>query len=142
MNGGDPRRRTPRPVVRTGREPIEEAVDDEIAFHLESRVGELRARGFSETDARRLAMSEYGDIEASRRELAAVDRTLRRRQRIVTAFDGCGQGLRHVIRSLRHAPTFGIAGRPRGNYSSRTNPFSRAMLFARSRYFKNRDDPH
>ena len=98
-----------RRFARAGGEPVEAAIDDEIAFHLESRVSELRARGLSEAEARHAAQSEYGDIEASRRELAAVDRTLRRRRRIARAFDGVGQDLRHAIRSLRRAPTFGLA---------------------------------
>lgn len=109
MNGEDGGPRTPRRVVRTGCEPVEGAVDDEIAFHLASRVSELQRRGFSDTDARRLAIAEYGDIEASRHELAAVDRTLRRRRRVVAAFDGLSQDLRHAMRSLRRAPTFGLA---------------------------------
>ena len=109
MSGAEQDRRTPRRVVRTDREPIEGAVDDEIAFHLASRVSELQRRGVSEADARRLAISEFGDIEASRRELAAVDRALRRRRRVVTALDGSIQDLRHAIRSLRRAPTFGLA---------------------------------
>jgi len=95
--------------MRVGAAPVEAAVDDEIAFHVESRASELRAQGLSDADARRRALVEYGDVQASRRELAAVDRRLRRRRRISTSLDGVGQDIRHAIRSLRRAPTFGLA---------------------------------
>lgn len=101
--------RDARRIARIGLPPVEAAVDDEIAFHVESRVQALRTQGLSEADARRLALAEYGDVEASRRELVAVDRRLRRRRSIVTALDGFGQDIKHAIRSLRRAPTFGVA---------------------------------
>ena len=54
---------------RAPRSGIERDVDDEIAFHLESRARELIARGHAEETARRIAETEYGDLRASRREL-------------------------------------------------------------------------
>jgi putative ABC transport system permease protein len=103
-NGSEVRR-----VVSIGDPPIEAAVDDEIAFHVESRVTELRAQGLSEHDARRIALDEYGDVQASRRELAAVDRHLHRRRRVASTLDGITQDIRHAIRSLRRRPTFCLA---------------------------------
>jgi hypothetical protein len=59
---------------------IERDVEDEITFHLESRVAELIARGQPEETARQYAQAEFGDLGAARRELAAVDRHRRRRE--------------------------------------------------------------
>jgi predicted permease len=72
-----------RPVVRHPAGRLERDVDDELAFHLESRVRELTAGGMLPEAARRHAEAEYGDLNASRRELVAVDRHRRGRQRRV-----------------------------------------------------------
>ena len=98
-----------RRVVSIGDPSIEAAVDDEIAFHVESRVVELRAQGVSQSDARRIALAEFGDVQASRRELTAVDRRLHRRRRVASSLDGIAQDIRHGIRSLRRRPTFCLA---------------------------------
>jgi putative ABC transport system permease protein len=88
---------------------IERDVEDEIAFHLESRVRELIARGQPEDTARRNAEAEFGDLQASRRELAAVDRHRRRREHVAQWFDAAAQDLRQAARSLRRSPAFTIA---------------------------------
>ena len=72
-----------RPVVRNPVGRLERDVDDELAFHLESRVRELTDGGMTPEAARRHAEAEYGDLTASRRELLAVDRHRRWRQRRV-----------------------------------------------------------
>ena len=88
---------------------VERDVDDEIAFHLESRVGELTARGHTAEEARRIAEAEFGDLRASRRELAAVDRHRRRRERLARWLDGAALDLRLAARSLRRSPAFTAA---------------------------------
>ncbi len=106
-----------RPVSRPERDHVDDwlmpreidrDVDDEIAFHLESRVGELMARGQSEQTARRNAETEFGDVRASRRELAAVDRHRRRRERVARGIDTAAQNLRQAGRSLQRSPAFTI----------------------------------
>jgi predicted permease len=72
-----------RPVVRNPSGRLERDVDDELAFHLESRVRELIEGGMPAETARLRAEAEYGDLNASRRELVAVDRHRRSRQRQV-----------------------------------------------------------
>jgi putative ABC transport system permease protein len=44
-------------------------IEDELTFHIESRVRELRARGLSESEARRQASVAFGDIARVREEL-------------------------------------------------------------------------
>lgn len=96
MTSGDPDRR------------VEQDVDDEIAFHLESRVRELMARGEPEDAARRRAVAEFGDLAASRRELTAVDRQRQLRASFGRWTRALSHDLRHAARSLRRAPAFTI----------------------------------
>ena len=85
---------------------IETDVDDEIAFHLESRVRDLMEQGHNEDGARRVAEAEFGDLRASRRELTAMDRHRRRREGVRHFFETIAQDLRYAVRSLRRSPAF------------------------------------
>lgn len=81
-------------------------VDDEIRFHLESRVAELVGLGHSADGARQIAEAEFGDISASRRELTAVDRRSLRRASIMGWLEALSQDLRHAARTLRRSAPF------------------------------------
>jgi predicted lysophospholipase L1 biosynthesis ABC-type transport system permease subunit len=61
---------------------LERDAADEIRFHLDSRVEELVERGMAFDDAVALAEREYGDVAASQRELALVDRRHHARERL------------------------------------------------------------
>jgi putative ABC transport system permease protein len=101
-----------RGVQRTLHNPggrIERDVDDELAFHLQCRVDELIAAGVSPETARRRAEEEFGDLLESRRELAAVDRHRRRRERVFRWIDATSLEVRHALRSLTRAPAFTVA---------------------------------
>ncbi|HEY2851438.1 MAG TPA: ABC transporter permease [Gemmatimonadaceae bacterium] len=85
---------------------VEKEVDEELAFHIESRARDLVQQGMSAQDARQEAEREFGDITASRRELAAVDRHRRRRERAVQLAETIVQDLTHAVRSLGRSPAF------------------------------------
>src|SRR5439155_12619961 len=85
---------------------VEKDVNDEIAFHVDSRVDDLITAGHTRESARQIAEAEFGDLRASRRELATVDRHRRRRERIEHAFDTIAQDLRYAVRALRRSPAF------------------------------------
>jgi len=95
-----------RRFLRLRDRSVQAEVDDEIAFYMESRVRDLVARGEPESNARRMAAAQFGDVYEARLELAAVDRRRRRRRRLAGAFDAVGQDLRHAARSLRRSPAF------------------------------------
>jgi putative ABC transport system permease protein len=97
-----------RRVVRLPSGRIERDVDDEIAFHIDSRVRELMERGQPEREARRQAELEFGDLGASRRELAAVDRHRARRERAGRLLAAARQDVGYAVRSLRRSPAFSI----------------------------------
>jgi putative ABC transport system permease protein len=89
---------TPRTAAR--------AVDDELRFHLETRVAELVAAGVPAAEAERQAAREFGDVGAAREELATIDRQRLRRGGRAEWWGGWGQDVRYAIRSLRRQPAF------------------------------------
>src|SRR5690349_17802423 len=87
----------------------EREVDDELRFHLESRVAELMARGASREAAEREAAREFGDVGAARAELTAIDRRRLGRAERAEWWRGWGQDVRYAVRALRRAPGFAVA---------------------------------
>ena len=95
--------------VHFGVKGVRRAIDDEIAFHLDTRVRALREGGLSENEARETALREFGDVAAARDELEAIDqRSTRRRARLEWLAD-----IRRDIivgaRSLRRQPILTLA---------------------------------
>jgi predicted permease len=84
-------------------------VDEEIRFHLENRIAELIARGFSPAQARERALSSYGDIGASRQELTSVDRRRLSRERWSNWLDALRQDVAFAMRTFRSQPGFSLA---------------------------------
>ena len=95
-----------RRVLRPLANRIDRDVEDEIAFHIESRAGQLAAEGMAEREAHRVAESEFGDLAAARRELAGVDRRRERRERASRVFSAGVQDARYAVRSLRRSPAY------------------------------------
>jgi hypothetical protein len=60
---------------------IDKDIEDEIRFHIESRIAELIGMGALEHEARARAEQEYGNVRESRHELMRVDRRRARRGR-------------------------------------------------------------
>ncbi len=56
-----------------GRRPVEREIDDEIAFHFEATIAELRARGLTSEEAQREAVRRFGDLPEVRRGLREID---------------------------------------------------------------------
>lgn len=79
-------------------------LDDEIAFHIESRVDALVAAGADPRDAREQAEREYGDVAASFRELYHVDRRRMARHRREEIMHSFVEDLRFAARGLARRP--------------------------------------
>ncbi|HEY4305479.1 MAG TPA: ABC transporter permease [Gemmatimonadaceae bacterium] len=84
---------------------VERDVDDEIRFHLESRVADLIRRGSTAEEARRVAEREFGDVSAARAELAVVGHKVRANEARAARRDALLHDLRFSARSLLHART-------------------------------------
>ncbi|MGH7470739.1 MAG: ADOP family duplicated permease [Longimicrobiales bacterium] len=83
-------------------------IDDEVTFHIESRVEELVRAGNASADARAQALREFGDIGEARSELAGIDRLTVRKRRRSDRLDALRQDLRLAARTIGREPVFTV----------------------------------
>jgi len=81
-------------------------VDDEIAFHVDARTGELVDAGVDRAEARRRALAEFGDVERARSVLRSMDEQHETQSRRHELFIDLWQDVRIATRSLARAPGF------------------------------------
>jgi hypothetical protein len=94
-------------VLNLGHNPRRD-VDEEIAFHFESRVGELAQQGHSPGEARRMAEQEFGDVRRVRHELLASTRRRASRRSRLEAVRDLASDLAYVGRSVARSPGLAI----------------------------------
>jgi putative ABC transport system permease protein len=85
---------------------LEDALDEELRFHLEERIDQLMADGLSEPDARAEAERALGGLEEHRRRAGAIDDRRARRMKRQAWWDALGLDLRQALRGLRRTPGF------------------------------------
>jgi predicted permease len=94
--------------MRPFRPPPQAEVDAELAFHLEERVREYRARGMDPAAARAKALERFGDVGTVRTECAELLSADRRAEHRRDWLDDLRQDLRYGVRALRRAPVFSL----------------------------------
>src|SRR5262245_3899459 len=87
---------------------IERDIDAELRFHFDARIEELIRQGLSPDAARAKAIEEFGDIDAVRADLSAIDRRAIRRRNRLEMFDALWQDVRYAARSLSRTPTVSL----------------------------------
>ena len=92
--------------LRFGARGLAAEIEDEIRFHIESRVRDLVASGMSPDRARDIAAREYGDVADSRRELLDVDRRRAAHDRRAEVLNSMLQDVRYAARGVRLRPGF------------------------------------
>ena len=97
-----------RPLLRLGftEAGMRRDLDDEIAFHLESRTEALIAKGMEPREARERAEREYGDVDESRRELSRIVHRRVSRNRREEVMTGFIEDVRYTCRSFLRTPAF------------------------------------
>ena len=76
--------------------------DEELRFHLEMRVRDYLAQGYSRADAERAARERLGDLGQVQRELRSHEQRRERMSRL-------WQDARLALRGFRRTPTFAVS---------------------------------
>ena len=84
-------------------------VDEELDFHLALSAEELERDGLDPAAARREAARKFGDVEATRRELASHGWRAERASRAWAALDALYRDVAYALRSLRRNVKFAVA---------------------------------
>ena len=88
------------------RVPIEQEVEEEIAFHLEMRTRELIAHGMDPSTARETALARAGDLARLRQSCVELGRKRDREMRLTQWLEGFLDDVVFAVRQLRAAPLF------------------------------------
>ncbi|NOT09617.1 MAG: ABC transporter permease [Gemmatimonadales bacterium] len=88
------------------RRKLHQELEDEFAFHLDMRVSELMARGWTQEAARAEARRRFGDIDDARAFCEKTDHRLGKRLMRTEFLTELRQDIGYAFRSLRRAPGF------------------------------------
>jgi len=89
-----------------GARAIDREVDDELTFHVETRIDVLMSQGMTRQAAEAQARREFGDLRAAHDEIAAIDRGRVQRERRADWWEALLQDARFATRSLLARPSF------------------------------------
>lgn len=81
-------------------------VDDELSFHFDMRIAELRASGLSNDAAQQQARTEFGDLEFTRSYCRTQDESAARGDRRADLVAEWRQDVLYAVRTLRRSPAF------------------------------------
>src|SRR5512143_3821373 len=99
----DRHRRRPFWYLRRGRGTVVSDVEEELRIHIEMRTDELIARGLTRDEARREALRQFGDLEATRQYCIRQDDRKETGMRRALFLDELTQDLRIGLRGLIRA---------------------------------------
>lgn len=88
------------------RVPVDQEVDEELAFHLEMRTRELVDAGMDPADARRIALARLGDLGAIKETCVDLGRKREREMRMMQWIDEARHDVVFALRQMRAAPAF------------------------------------
>ena len=94
--------------VRRPPDAVKSEVDEELRVHLEMREEELRRAGLSALEARREALRQFGDLDATRRYCRRQDEAKEDHVQRGLMFQDLGQDLRICLRGLLRAPLLAL----------------------------------
>jgi putative ABC transport system permease protein len=88
------------------RVPVDQEVDEELAFHLDMRTRELIDRGLDPATARRQAAERLGDLANLKRTCVDLGRKRDRDMRVMQWLEEFRNDVKFALRQLRRAPGF------------------------------------
>jgi putative ABC transport system permease protein len=86
--------------------PLNQEVDDEIAFHIEMRTRELVEKGMDPRIAREMVLARLGDVSRLKRTCVDLGRKRDREMRLKQWFDERGLDIKFALRQLKASPAF------------------------------------
>ncbi len=90
------------------RVPLDQEVDEEIAFHLDMRTRELVERGMDPIRARHVAAGRLGDLASLKQSCVDLGRRRDREMRLVQWLDELRDDVKFALRQLRRSPGFAL----------------------------------
>ena len=90
------------------RVPLDQEVDDELAFHIEMRTRELVARGVDPRVARETVLARLGDVTHLKRTCVDLGRKRDREMRLTQWFEEFTSDVTFAVRQLKRAPGFTV----------------------------------
>ena len=87
---------------------LERSLDEEVNFHLETRIEELKRKGRSPEEARAEALRTFGDPELVVQRCRRIDQRGARRRAFFELFSDALHDVRFAFRSLRKARGFSL----------------------------------
>ncbi|MFC1543626.1 ADOP family duplicated permease [Gemmatimonadota bacterium] len=88
---------------------MEESLDEELRFHLETRVEQFMCEGLSPDEARVKALKCFGNPESVVQQCRGIDRDGVRRRALTEMVDELFQDLRFAFRTMLRSPLFTVA---------------------------------
>ena len=95
-----------RRLRRIWRPTVRDAVDDELAFHVQMRVDQFMASGLPREEAERAARDRFGDVNRVSSTLVDIDHRRERRLDLRERFDAVRLDILVSLRALRREPLF------------------------------------
>ena len=86
--------------------PLDQEVDEEIAFHIEMRTRELVDKGLDPRIAREMVLARLGDVNRLRRTCVDLGRKRDREMRVTRWIGERRDDVRFALRQLKAAPAF------------------------------------
>src|SRR5512134_869931 len=88
------------------RVPLDQEVDEEIAFHVEMRTRELVDKGVDPRIAREMVLARMGDAGRLKRTCVDLGRKRDREMRLTQWFEELRDDIRFALRQLKASPGF------------------------------------
>ena len=85
---------------------VERDVDEEVAFHIETKIEELIEEGMAPSAAREEALRSFGDVERIKRSCREIGERRQRGRRRTEVFGELWQDAVFAVRQLRKTPGF------------------------------------